>query len=295
VVEINSSTFGISWEGQESNDKFEITQVNVDVDFVETAGMNLAAGRDFDINRASDTTAYMINEAASTRMGWTPQEAIGKLVKLWDAEGSVVGVVEDFHFKRITKVIEPIIFRYQPNVGYSGLLVKTRPGLNREAIANIERVYKKYEDQATFTYEFVDEALENQYRAEQNTGRIVLYFSCLTIFVSCLGLLGLTTYTAEQRKKEIGIRKVLGARVITIVGLLSNDFLKLVLIAILVATPLAWSIMSGWLENFAYRILLEWWMFLLAGVLMITVAVVVVSLQAMKAAMANPVKNLRSE
>jgi ABC-type antimicrobial peptide transport system permease subunit len=113
--------------------------------------------------------------------------------------------------------------------------------------------------------------------------------------VSCLGLLGLTTFTAEQRKKEIGIRKVLGARVITIVGLLSNDFLKLVLIAILVATPLAWSIMSGWLENFAYRILLEWWMFLLAGVLMITVAVVVVSLQAMKAAMANPVKNLRSE
>ena len=214
---------------------------------------------------------------------------------LWDAQGTIVGVVKDFHFKRITRFIEPIIFRYWPQGGYSGILVKTKPGFNREAIAVIERVYKKYEDEAAFTYEFVDEVLENQYRAEQNTGYIVLYFSCLTIFVSCLGLLGLVTYTAEQRTKEIGIRKVLGASAVTIVGLLSNDFLKLVLIAILIATPLAWWIMSGWLQDFAYRIRLEWWMFVISGSTAIVIALFTVVWQSVKSAFANPINSLKSE
>jgi ABC-type antimicrobial peptide transport system permease subunit len=295
LVEIGSSTFGISWEGQEPEDKFELTQINVDVDFVETAGMSLAAGRNFDIKRVSDTTAYIINETAALRMGWTPQDAIGKSVKLWDTQGTVVGVVKDFHFKPITKMIEPIIFHYWPKNSYSGILVKTRPGFNREAILAIGQAYEKFENQAAFAYEFVDQALENQYRAEQNTGRIILFFSGLAIFVSCLGLLGLVTFTAERRTKEIGIRKVLGANVITIVALLSNDFLKLVLIAILIATPLAWWIMSGWLQDFAYRVGLEWWMFVTSGMAAIVIALVTIAWQSVKSAIANPVDSLKSE
>ena len=295
LVEINNSTFGISWEGQEAGDKFEITQLNVDDDFIETADMELVAGRDFDINRSSDTTSYVINETAAVRMGWTPNEAVGKSVKLWDAEGKVTGVVRDFHFKRLSKLIEPVILRCWPKGGYSGILVRTKPGFNHEAIAAIEQVYKKHEDQAALHYEFVDQSLENQYRAEQNTGRIIFYFSGLSVFVSCLGLLGLAAYTAQQRMKEIGIRKVLGAGVASIVGLLSNDFLKLIMIALLTAMPLSWWIMSDWLEDFAYRIAVEWWMFAVSGLVAIAIASITVIWQSVKSAIANPINSLKSE
>jgi putative ABC transport system permease protein len=295
LIEINNSTFGISWEGQEAGDKFEVTQLNVDDDFIETADMKIVAGRDFDINRSSDTTSYVINETAAIRMGWTPTEAVGKSVKLWDAEGTVIGVVKDFHFKRLAKLIEPVIFRRWPKGGYSGVLVRTKPGLNHEAIAAIEQVYKKHEDQAALHYEFVDQSLENQYRAEQNTGRIIFYFSGLSVFVSCLGLLGLATYTAQQRVKEISIRKVLGAGVRSIVGLLSNDFLKLVVVALFTAIPLSWWIMSDWLDDFAYRIAVEWWMFAVSGLGAIVIASLTVIWQSVKSAIANPINSLKSE
>ena len=189
------------------------------------------------------------------------------------------------------------MLRYWPvgKYNYNNFLIKTRPNLNHEAIAALEQVFKKYKSIMPPYYEFVDQSLENQYRTEQRTGKIVFYFSALAIFVSCLGLFGLVTFTAEQRTKEIGIRKVLGATVTNIVTLLSKDFLQLVVLAILIASPLAWYIMNQWLADFAYKTEVEWWIFALSGVLAIGIALFTVSFKAIKAAIVNPVKSLRSE
>jgi hypothetical protein len=293
---MSSSTSSISWEGQQTEDSFLMTQLNVDPDFVPATGMQLVAGRNFDPRITTDTaSAYLINETAARRMGWKPGEAPGKRVKLWNREGTVIGVVRDFHFRPLTAVIEPFLFRYWPKEDYYHLLVKTKPGQTRQALAAIERFYKKHEHLTAPQYEFVDEALENQYLAQQRTGRVVLYFSALAIFVSCLGLLGLATFTAEQRTKEIGIRKVMGASVGNIVTLLSKDFLKLVLIAIVIASPVAWYAAHQWLQDFAYKIDVHWWMFAGAGLFAVAVALLTVSYQAIKTALIDPVKSLRTE
>jgi ABC-type lipoprotein release transport system permease subunit len=296
LVDERGSTNHIDWEGRGAGDEFVMSHVNVDPDFLSTTGMSLAAGRNFDATSAGDTSrAYLINETAARSMGWTPEQAIGKQFTFWDTKGQIIGVVKDFHFRPMTTGIAPILFRCWPKAYYAGLFVKTKAGRAREAIALIEKTYKKYDQESAPSYEFMDEALENQYRTEQNTARIVLYFSTLAIVVSCLGLFGLATYTAEKRTKEIGIRKVLGASVSHVVLLLSRDFLKLVLLSILIASPIAWYAMHQWLENFAYSTAIEWWIFAFTGLLAMSVALLTVSYQAIKAALVNPVKSLRSE
>ena len=175
------------------------------------------------------------------------------------------------------------------------MFVKTSEGRTQEAIAAIEKIYKTYEANRILDLQFVDQAIERQYRTQQNTGRIILFFSVLVILVSCLGLYGLATYAAEQRTKEIGIRKVLGASVSGIVQLLSKDFIKHVLIAVAIATPIGWWAMTQWLQGFAYKIDLQWWIFVMAGVVSIVIALATVSYQAIKAAVVNPVKSLKAE
>ena len=297
LVDVSTSTDDLHWEGQDPEDKFLLTHVNIDPDFLSTTGMTLAAGRNFKFAIPSDTSsAYLINETAAKRMGWTPDQAIGKELTFWtDYKGFVIGVVKDFHFRPMTTAIEPCLFRYWPRQSNSGLFVKVKANQIQQAISVIAKFYKKYDPKTTPHYEFVDQALENQYRMQQNTARIVLYFSILAIVVSCLGLFGLATYTAEQRTKEIGVRKVLGASVASIVNLLSTQFLKLVLIAILVASPIAWWSMNQWLKDFAYKIGIEWWMFVLSGLTAISISLLTVSVQSIKAALMNPVKSLRSE
>jgi len=296
LVDMNMSTYDFSWNGQTKGDGFVITHMNIDPDFMKTTQVKVIAGRNFDSSVASDSTeAYVINETAAKRMHWTPEQAIGKTITFWQKKGKVIGVVKDFHFRPLTASIEPFLFYYWPKSFYSNMLIKTQPNLNREAIAALEQVYKKYNSVMPPYYEFVDETLENQYRTEQRTGRVVFYFSMLAIFVSCLGLFGLVTFTAEQRTKEIGIRKVLGASVSNIVGLLSKDFLQLVLLAILIASPVAWYVMNWWLADFAYKISVEWWVFVLAGLLAIGIALLTVSFKAIRAAVVNPVRSLRSE
>lgn len=296
LVDVNNSTHSIKWEGQADGDEFLMSLANVDRNYLQTTGMKLIAGRNFDPKISTDTSsAYIINESAAKRMGWTAEEAIDKSFTLWESPGRVIGVIEDFHFHKLTAAIEPFVLYNWPRDIYSTLLVKTRPNQNKEAITAIEQTYKKYEKQSAVKYEFVDEALENQYQAEQRTGTIVLYFSILAIFISCLGLFGLATFTAEQRTKEIGVRKVLGASIASITGLLSQDFLKLVCLAIVIAAPVAYYGMSLWLQDFAYRIEIEWWMFVLAGVLAVGIAFLTIGFQSVKAALANPVSSLRSE
>ena len=293
----NSST--IEWEGQRPKDEFFITNMNIDADFLKTTGMELAAGRNMSWQITSDTVArkgaFLINETAARRMGWTPETALGKWVRFWSAEGRIVGVLKDFHFRPLRMTIEPFIFRFKPREPYFNLLVKLEPNSVQHTITGLTNLYKKYEPDNPIAYGFVDQDLDAQYRAEQRTGRIILYFSILSIFVACLGLFGLAAFMAEQRTKEIGVRKVLGASVGSIVSLLSKDFLKLVVVAIVLASPLAWWGASRWLADFAYKIAIEWWMFAGAGGLAVGIALVTVSFQAIKAALANPVKSLRAE
>ena len=298
LVDIQNSG-GIEWEGQAPKDEFLITNMNVDADFVQTTGMTLAAGRNFSARMSADTAsklgAYLINETAAKRMGYTPATALGKRVKFWGADGIVVGVLRDFHFRPLRVGIEPFIVRFRPKDFYFNLLVKTRPGNAARTIADITSTYKKLDPDNPISYGFVDQDLDAQYRAEQRVARIIGCFALLTILVSCLGLFGLAAFTAEARTKEIGVRKVLGASVSSIVTLLSKDFLKLVLIAIVIASPIAWWAMNRWLQDFAYKIDIEWWMFALAGLLAVGIALLTVSLQSIKAALMNPVKSLRSE
>ena len=290
---------GIEWEGQAPKDEFLITNMNADADFVATTGMSLAAGRNFSVQMPTDTAsklgAYLINEAAAKRMGWTAATALGKRVKFWGLDGNVIGVLRDFHFRPLRVGIEPFIVRFRPKEFYFTLLVKTKPGNVSRTIADITTAYKKLDPDNSISYGFVDQDLDAQYRAEQRVARIIGCFAILTILISCLGLFGLAAFTAEQRTKEIGVRKVLGASVGSIVSLLSKDFLKLVLIAIVIASPIAWYAMNRWLQDFAYKITVEWWVFSLAGLLAMGIALLTVSFQSVKAALMNPVKSLRSE
>jgi len=299
LININNGG-DIEWEGQQPGDKFLITNMNIDADFMKTTGMQLAAGRNVSDRITADTSstmgAFMINETAAKRMGWTPAQAIGKRVKFWGPSGVIVGVLKDFHFRPLRVAIEPFIFRFRPDNPYFNLLVKTAPGSSvQRTIARVSALYKTYEPNSPISYGFVDQELDAQYRAERRMGQIILYFSILSIFVSCLGLFGLATFTAEQRTKEIGIRKVLGASVVSIVALLSKNFLKLVLVAIVIASPIAWYAMHRWLQGFAYKVDIAWWVFALAGALAVGIALLTVSFQSAKAALMNPVKSLRSE
>lgn len=228
-------------------------------------------------------------------MGWDPVEALGKNLALWGYKGEIIGVVKDFHFRPMTASIEPFLFRYWPRESCSGLFVKAKGNQVHDAISAIEKIYKKYDARSVPHYEFVADGLQEQYRVEQNIGRIVFCFSVLAIIVSCLGLFGLATYSAEQRIKEIGVRKVLGASVASIVRLLSQDFVKLVIIAIVIASPLAWWGTTRWLQDFAYKIDLKLWMFIVSGAAAISIALLTVSFQSVKAALVNPAKNLRTE
>ncbi|MBO0934656.1 ABC transporter permease [Fibrella aquatilis] len=289
----------VEWEGQAPKDEFLITNMNVDDQFMTTTGMSLASGRNFSARIPADTSrvmgSYLINETAAKRMGYTAESALGKRVKFWGVTGKIVGVLRDFHFRPLRVAIEPFIFRFQPTNPYFNLLVKTRPDNVPRTIAALTNLYKKADPANLFAYGFVDQDLDAQYRSEQRTGRIILYFSVLAILISCLGLFGLAAFTAEIRTKEIGVRKVLGASVGSIVALLSSDFLKLVIIAIVIASPLAWWGMSRWLQDFAYKTDLGWGIFAGAGALAVGVALLTVSFQSVKAALADPVKSLRTE
>ncbi len=298
LVDVSNSS-NIEWEGQTAQNEFLITQMNIDADFLKTTGAQMVSGRNFSADIPGDTTdvlgRYIVNETAAKQMGYTNESALGKKVKFWGLEGEVIGVLKDFHFRPLSKVIEPFIFRFRPKESYFNMLIKTNSGDIPGTIAAIENVYKKIDTNNPVTYGFVDQDLEAQYRAEQRTGSIVLYFSILAVLISCLGLFGLAAFTAEDRTKEIGIRKVLGASVAGITGLLAKDFLKLVVIAVALATPVAWYFMQQWLADFAYRIEIQWWMFAVAGLMALAIAFLTVGFQSVKAALANPVQSLRSE
>ncbi len=270
---------------------------DVDDQYIPTIGMKLVAGRNFSPQYASDSSGVILNETAARALGWAGN-ALGHTITNSTNQGQktsyrVIGVVKDFHFKSFHERISPLLMVLSNEGG--SLIIKTRNADISGLLATLGTQWAAFKTGVPFGYHFLAESVADTYQAELKTGRILGLFAGLTIFVACLGLFGLAMFTAEQRTKEIGVRKVLGASVSSIVTLLSQDFLKLVLIAIVIASPLAWWAMNHWLQDFAYKIDIEWWVFALAGALAVGIALLTVSFQSIKAALMNPVKSLRSE
>ncbi|MGK2864518.1 MAG: ABC transporter permease [Chitinophagaceae bacterium] len=268
----------------------------VDFDYIPLYKIKMAAGRSFSKEFGTDTTqAMVLNEAAVKMFGYSsPEEAVGRRFKQWGREGKIIGVVKDFHFRGLQQPIKPLSMRIEQ--GASDLVSVNVAATNLSAtISAIEGKWKSMIPNRPFTYFLLDEFFDKQYRSEERFGNLFLNFAILAIFISCLGLLGLASYSTMQRTREIGIRKVMGASVSGIINLLSKDFLVLVVISFFIAMPVAWYFMKVWLKDFAYRTDISWWVFILSGVLALTIAFVTVSFQAIKAAIANPVKSLRTE
>ena len=268
----------------------------VDFDYINQFKIKMVAGRGFSRDFATDTTqAMVLNEAAVKMFGYSsPQQAIGRRFKQWGREGKIIGVMKDFHFRSLQQPIKPLSMRIEPG-GCNLVSINVSASNLPATISAVERKWKSLIPNRPFSYFFLDEFFDKQYRAEERFGKLFLNFAILAIFISCLGLLGLASYSTLQRTKEIGIRKVLGASVSNIVNLLSRDFLKLVAISSIIAFPVAWYAMNKWLQDFAYRIGMSWWVFLMAAILATLIALFTISFQAIRAAIANPVKSLRTE
>ena len=291
-----STMVGDSMTPVTANIKF----VAADYDFIPTYGVHVIAGRNFSRAYGTDTANFILNEAAINAIGWkSPQEAVGKDFKYASITGHVIGVIGDFHFESLHQKIVPIVLINPATTPtqsfFNSLSVKVNGKNITGALASVEKIWKKYLPEIPYQYTFLDERFTKLYESEQRQGTIFTIFACIAIFIACLGLFGLSAFAITQRVKEIGVRKVLGANVSSIVALLSKDFLKLVLIAAIIAFPVAWYAMTHWLEDFAYRINVRWWVFVLSAILALIVALLTVSFQAIKAAIANPVKSLRTE
>ncbi len=290
---LDQQTNNVNWEGRDANTLISFEHPVVGYDFVQTMKLKVADGRDFSKDFHTDSNTYIINETAARKMRYA--HPIGRTLTMNDRKGIIIGVLKDFHFRSLHEHIQPLIMQVEERYGNGLILIRTQPGKTKEALASLEKLCKELNPQFPISYSFSDEEYLKLYRNEQIVSKLSNAFAFLAIFISCLGLLGLVMFTAEQRTKEIGIRKVLGATASSIVQLMSVDFIKLVFIAIIIAIPIAWCAMSVWLNDFAYKITISWWMFALAGGIAVFIAVFTISFQAIKAAVANPVKSLRTE
>lgn len=271
--------------------------LSADYEFINTYGVKMVAGRNFSKEFGTDSASYIINEAAVSLLGFkSPQEAVGKSFSYGGKDGRLIGVFNDFHFESMHQRIVPLLIRIPPaGTAYNNISVKISGQNIQAALAHLEKTWKQFLPEVPCQYTFLDENFNRLYQSEQRQGALFTVFAGIAIFIACLGLFGLSAFTISQRVKEIGIRKVLGASVNNIVVLLSSDFLKLVAIAALIAFPVAWYAMINWLQDFAYRTNIAWWIFPLAGIIAAIVALVTICFQAIKAAVANPVKSLRNE
>ncbi len=278
----------IVWEGK----RIPAYSFGINYGMIETLGIKIKEGRSFSKSFGSNNSQIILNEAAVEEMGL--QNPIGTIIKGEGNNTEIIGVVKNFHFQSLHEKILPVKFRLD-NHGPSTIVAKITKGKEKDAINNLENFYKEFNPKLPFIYKFLDEDSEALYASERQVSALSRYFAGLAILISCLGLFGLSAFTAERRRKEIGIRKVIGASNIAIIRLLSGEFTRIVLIAIVIAVPLSFLLMERWLNDFAYRIELEWWYFAGAGLSALVIAGLTVSVQAVKAAVMNPVKSLRSE
>lgn len=287
-----SSTYGIDWPGKSEKDLIDFNVRSVDFDLVELLELPVLEGRSFSKEFSNESSQILFNETAIRQMGL--KDPVGKSVMMWQEPKIIAGVVKDFHLTSLHEPIAPMVFRFSP-AETSTIMVKIKAGEEKATLERLEALYKRFNPGFEFHFNFLDETYQAQYVSEGRISLLSRYFAVLAILISCLGLFGLSMFTVEQRTKEVGIRKVLGASVTGITGLLTKDFLKLVIGAFFIAFPLAYYFMQEWLGDFAYRIQIQWLEFALTGVVAITVALFTVGFQSIKAALANPIKSLRSE
>lgn len=290
----SSSQYDYTRDGKEPVSR-QVFRKEVDTAYLQLYDMKLIAGRNI---YASDTTnEYVINETAVRAFGFTsPQDALGKMIGQQQSKFPIVGVVKDFHQQDFYTTIDPMAFESdKENLSSFNIKLSDDPSQWQKTLKAIEKKWYQFYPPESFTYKFYDEAIANMYQQEENLAKLINLATAISIFISCLGLFGIAVLTAFQRTKEIGIRKVLGASVAGIVQLLSKEYVVLVIIATLIASPLVWWAMNKWLQKFAYRISIEWWMFLLAGIVALLLALITVSFQVIKAARVNPVKSLKTE
>lgn len=294
ITETYITNSGLDWEGKDPFMQDQFTTLRVSHEFGKTIGWNIVEGRDFSRSYSTDSAAFVINEAAASYLGF--ENPIGKQIKWGDNEVfTIIGVVSNLVTQSPFASVGPMLF-FIDYERTNFINIKFRPEVQlQEAISSVETIFQSYDPQNPFSYEFVDEDYAQKFGEEERIGKLASIFAFLAIFISCLGLFGLTAFITERRTKEIGIRKVLGATITQIVQLLSKDFIFLVIVALLFAIPISWYIMEKWLESYPYRIEIQWWVFLFAGLSAVVIAFLTISYQSIKAALANPVDSLRNE
>ena len=281
---------GMQWQGQDPDIDVFFEAFEVNYDFIETMGMQMKEGRSFSRSFGGDSTNIVLNETAVKVMGL--KNPVGGTIQKSGKNMQVIGVVKDFHFESLHEPIKPAYLFLEPG---NIIVVSVRSNNQRQTISAIQRLYEKYNSGFPFTFNFLDEAYQKQYDSETRVSALSKYFAGLAIVISCLGLFGLAAFTAQKRRKEISVRKVVGASVVDITAMLSKDFLQLIFISLVIALPVSWWVMSNWLQNFAYRINITPYVFVIAGISVVLVTLFTISFQSIKAAMSNPVNSLRSE
>ncbi|MEM1134294.1 MAG: ABC transporter permease [Bacteroidota bacterium] len=287
----HGSTSGLNWEGKNPDESISFGNLEVGYDLIELLEIEVVAGRTFSSQFNSERSKIIFNESAVKAMGL--ENPVGKTVKLWGEDRQIIGIVKDFHFESLYKEIRPCFLQLYPISNQT--LVRIKVGTETETLTQLQKFYQEYNQGLPFDYQFLDQDYQALYAAEKRVSTLSQYFAGIAILISCLGLLGLAAFASERRTKEISIRKILGSSIWRIIGLLSIDFAKMVLVAILIAMPVSFVILKRWLENFSYRINMEWWIFALAGLVAIIIAFVTISSQSIKAALSNPVDALKNE
>jgi ABC-type antimicrobial peptide transport system permease subunit len=289
-----NGTISVEWTGKDPKSQTIFPNVEIDENFIQAFKMKMISGRSFSKAYPSDSNNYVVNEKALSIMGMNASNAVGKPLSLWGRKGMIIGVVKDFNFKPVQQAIEPLIL--YSNRGNSSYVVVRASGENIEpTIKALEKIEQGLNPAYPFKYDFLDQDLANMYKGEQQMGSIFNLFAGLAIFISCLGLYGLSAFMAEQRTKEIGVRKVLGASLLNIVTMLSGGITRLIAIAIVIAIPLSWYAANTWLNGFAYHISVSWLLFFIASLSALLIAWITVSYETIKAAMANPIKSIKAE
>jgi putative ABC transport system permease protein len=293
-TETETGDDAIQWEGKQKGVAVGFKPMSVGFDFLKIMNLSVAEGRGFSKDISSDSAdAFMVNEEAVKQMGL--KDPIGKWVSAWKKKGHIIGILKDYHTNSLHEPMKPLILDVKEYEYFGVMLIRTEPGKTKEALASLEKVYKVVNPNYPFAYQFMDQEYDKLYRNEQVITKLSNAFAMLAISISCLGLLGLVAFSAEQRTKEIGIRKVLGATVTNIVALLSKDFIRIVFLSFIIAAPISGYAMHQWLQGFAYKIDLGWWIFVAAGTAALLISFFTISFQALTAALANPVNSLRSE
>jgi ABC-type antimicrobial peptide transport system permease subunit len=291
IVNRDGGTTDVTWEGKSPDDQTSFTDIACGYDFIETLGIEMKEGRSYSTAFGSDNDKVIINEAAVKATGLA--DPIGKIITIWGSKKQIIGVTRDFHFQSLYENIKPCFFDLSINQRVSKIIVRIKAGNEKATIDRLSKFYKAYTGEA-LDYKFLDDDYQALYASEERVAALSKYFAAIATLISCLGLFGLAAFTAQKRRKEIGIRKVVGASVSGITTMLSKDFLKLVLLSLVIAFPVSWWLMNNWLDGFAYRTRITPFVFLIASVFIIVITLFTISFQSIKAASANPVKSLRT-